>query len=191
MKLRGLLTVLTGVAAALAVGWFVFPRVLYSTETQPVAFSHKVHTEKAGMKCDDCHSLDEAGVFHGVPKLEKCSGCHAAPMTQSAAEKALIDKYVTPNQEIPWRVYARQPDNVHFSHAAHKKLKCELCHGGMGASTSLPEYQQNRITGYSRDIWGQSISRLGQNERPAMKMDDCLECHRERRVETSCISCHR
>jgi menaquinone reductase, multiheme cytochrome c subunit len=196
MKYRGSMAVLTGMATALFAGWYVFPQLLYSSRTQPVAFSHKAHIDKAGVKCEDCHSLGADGAFSGIPRLEKCAGCHASPMTQSAEEKLLIDRYITPNREIPWLAYARQPDNAYFSHAVHLKaagLACERCHGRHGSTGSLRPYQENRITGYSRDIWGHSISRISfrPQERPAMKMDDCVTCHRERNVETSCIACHR
>src|ERR1022692_4829169 len=62
--------------------------------------------------------------------LDQCSGCQAQPMATPAQEKRFIDGYVTPNREIPWQVYARQPENVYFSHAAHIKLAhldCRQC----------------------------------------------------------------
>ena len=40
------------------------------------------------------------------------------------------------------------------------ELKCEDCHGPHGASDTLRPYEENRISGYSRDIWGGSISGL-------------------------------
>ena len=39
-------------------------------------------------------------------------------------------------------------------------------------------YEQNRISGYSRDIWGHSMSRLGRAPHDGMKMSDCEDCHR-------------
>ena len=56
---------------------------------------------------------------------------------------------------MPWLVYARQPDCVFFSHAAHiygAEMECRTCHGDIGTSESLKPYEENRITGYSRDI---------------------------------------
>ncbi len=117
-------------------------------------------------------------------------------MGSSAGEKLLIDRYITNNREIPWLVYARQPDNVAFSHASHIKLgkvPCTQCHGRHGSTDTLRPYQQNRITGYSRDIWGDSIARVSFRppERPGMKMEDCISCHRDHHVNTSCVACHR
>jgi hypothetical protein len=194
MSLRAISVFLVGMAVALFTGWQAFPRLLYRTERQPLMFSHKTHTEKAGSTCNDCHF--DAGAFTGIPRAEKCGGCHAAPMTQSADEKILIDRYLAHNREVPWLVYARQPDNVRFSHATHTqlaRLTCERCHGAHGRSTALRPLERNRISGYSRDIWGSSISRISWSpqERPGMKMDDCVACHRSRGIAVSCVGCHR
>ena len=58
---------------------------------QPVDFSHKVHADKAGTKCEDCHAFRDDGTFAGIPTLDKCAGCHAAAMGTTAAEKNFID----------------------------------------------------------------------------------------------------
>jgi len=168
-----------GVLAALGAGWAGFPRAIYRAAPQPVEFSHKVHTEKAGTKCEDCHALREDGTFAGVPPLEKCAGCHAAPMGVTAAEKAFIEQYVTPGREPRWAVYAEQPENVYFSHAAHirgSKVKCEECHGNLGASDTLPAARVDRISGYSA---------------ATMRMDACIQCHSRNRLTDSCLECHK
>ncbi len=187
MKIRGKILFVAGAAAALGVGWGGFPRVIYKSRPQPVEFSHKVHAEKAGTKCEDCHAFRDDGTFAGIPMLEKCAGCHAAAMGTTAAEKYFIDRYVTPQREPEWLPYARQPENVYFSHITHVKLgkvKCESCHGDQGASDKLPPHEADRISGSSREIWGAA-------ERPAMTMDGCVDCHRKRALEHSCLDCHK
>jgi len=182
MTLRGKIPFLAGLAVALGAGWAGFPLALYRSRPQPVDFSHRIHSEKAGAKCDDCHSFGEDGSFRGVPTLDQCTGCHAAPMGTSAAEKNFIDRYVTPNREPQWGVYSRQPENVSFSHAAHVKrgkLACETCHGQVGSSGALAAAQADRISGYSRDVWNR------------MKMADCVACHRRNGLENSCLDCHK
>ena len=177
-----------GLAIALAAGWIAFPRVLYSNRAQPVNFSHKIHADKAGAKCEDCHSFRDDGTFAGVPTLDKCAGCHAAPMGTTAAEKNFIDQYVTPNHEPQWSAYAAQPENVSFSHAAHvkrAKLTCESCHGNTGTSDSLRPFQVDRISGYPHDIW--KIPGVPHG----MKMADCVDCHRRSGLEHSCLDCHK
>jgi hypothetical protein len=182
MRHRGKLLLGAGALVALAAGWAAFPRVIYKRQPQPVAFSHKIHAEKAGMKCEDCHELRPDGTFAGIPLLEKCAGCHAAAMGTTVAEKQFIDGYVTPRREVQWAVYARQPENVYFSHAAHVKLAhlaCASCHRDHGQSDALRPYEEDRISGYSRDIWR------------SMKMDDCAACHRQHGIENSCLDCHK
>jgi len=180
----------------LAVGWAGFPRLLYRSSAQPFSFSHKVHQgEKVGMKCEDCHALRADGSFGGVPTLDKCSGCHAAPMTTTAAEKILVERYVTPNREVPWLVYSRQPDNVYFPHAPHLKsgkFTCEQCHRDHGKTDKLRPYEVSRINGYGKDVWGSSISRISFSGKvDGMRMDNCVACHKANHVADSCLACHK
>lgn len=177
--MRALVPFAAGAVFSLAAGWMAFPRIIYQTRQQPVNFSHKVHADKAGAACQDCHSLRADGSFAGLPALDKCSGCHAVAMGNTAAEKSFIEQYVTPNREPRWLSYARQPENVYFSHAAHLKLggvKCESCHGHEGATDELRPYQQDRISGYSRDV---------------LSMDACIKCHHQKGLEQSCLECHK
>jgi hypothetical protein len=179
----------------LTVGWFAFPRALYRKIDQPVQFSHRVHTsDKVGLTCDGCHAFTDDGRFAGIPRIEQCVGCHSQAQGTTPDEKLVVEKYVTPNREIPWLVYARQPENVNFSHAPHLKLaqlKCEQCHGPHGSSDSLRPFEENRISGYSRDIWGHSISRMRNSAWEGMKMDDCSRCHSRQGVSTGCLDCHK
>ena len=190
--MRGLFPFAAGAALALAAGWIAFPHAIYKSRPQPVEFSHKVHAEKASARCEDCHALREDGTYAGVPSLEKCGGCHAAPMGNTEAEKRFIETYVTPNREPQWLSYARQPQNVFFSHAAHLKLaglKCEQCHRAEGASDTLRAHYQDRISGYSRDVLPIAAWKRGAGR--SMSMDDCVACHRAQGLEHSCMDCHQ
>jgi menaquinone reductase, multiheme cytochrome c subunit len=195
VKHRGTLTFVLGFVAALAGGWLALPHALYQRIEQPVQFSHLTHSEEAiGMACADCHSLEPGGRFTGIPPLEQCAGCHSEPLGESAAEKLFVDDYVATGREVPWLVYARQPENVYFSHAPHIGLagiECQRCHGDHGISAALPPLERNRISTYSRAIEGRSIVRVGRNRTDGMKMNDCSHCHRERGVVESCLTCHK
>ncbi|MCZ2073935.1 MAG: cytochrome c3 family protein [Bryobacteraceae bacterium] len=195
MKHSGKIAFAAGLLLALHLGWRQFPDVLYSKADQPLQFSHKVHVEDSGMSCEDCHFVRDDGRFTGIPPIAKCAECHAEPLGATPHEKVLVEKYVATLTEIPWRVYSRQPDNVYFPHAAHvktAKLACESCHGEHGKTENLRPYEQNRISGYSRDIWGPSISRISlKGERLGMKMDDCIDCHTEKKLRHSCLDCHK
>ncbi len=194
MNLRALTALGIGFGAALAAGWIGLPRALYKTVEQPIQFSHATHTgEAVGMTCQDCHALQDDGKFAGLPGIDVCAPCHTDPVGASADEARLIKEYVQPNREIPWLVYARQPENVRFAHAPHLKLanlECEACHGAHGKTARLRPLQQNRLSTYSRDIEGRLVIRASATDH-GMKMTDCSRCHQERGVEQSCLTCHR
>jgi menaquinone reductase, multiheme cytochrome c subunit len=184
-----------GFAGALIIGWIAFPRVLYSRQQQPLDFLHKTHAEKSGQtECESCHSFASDGQYAGIPRTEVCAGCHTEKLGTSAQEARLVDTYVKNGKQTPWLVYSRQPANVWFSHTIHTRragLACTDCHGNYGTSDQLRVYEHNRITGYSRDIWGHSISRLRRAPGDGMKMTDCEHCHRRHHVEVGCLGCHQ
>ncbi|MGB8582112.1 MAG: menaquinone reductase multiheme cytochrome c subunit QrcA [Candidatus Sulfotelmatobacter sp.] len=184
-----------GFAVALLAGWVAFPRGLYVRQNQPLVFRHKTHAEKSGIaECGQCHVLRADGTFAGTPTLETCTACHSERMGTSAGEAILVDNYVKTGRDVPWLVYARQPANVWFSHAIHVQkagLACAACHSTYGESDEVRIYEQNRISGYSRDIWGHSISRIRFGRHDGMKMADCEGCHRQHHVQAECLSCHQ
>ncbi|MGB2869796.1 MAG: menaquinone reductase multiheme cytochrome c subunit QrcA [Bacteroidota bacterium] len=195
MMSRTTALVLAGVVFSLMFGWFVFPALLYKSVEQPIQFSHAVHTgEAVGMKCEDCHAIREDGRFSGIPNVQQCAGCHQEQVGTSENEKKLVEEYVKKNREVPWLVYARQPENTYFSHVRHVKegqLACERCHGPHGTSTELRSYEENRISGYSKDIWGSNIARIKFEPWQGMKMDDCVACHETKNAQRACIDCHK
>jgi menaquinone reductase, multiheme cytochrome c subunit len=191
-----------GVAVSLAIGWGLFPRLLYSQKKQPLDFNHKLHVSEVENGCESCHYFREDGSFSGIPEIKDCVACHAEEQGESADEAVFVSEYIRKEKEVPWLAYARQPDCVFFTHAAHVKMgriQCETCHGHIGESESSRVYEQNRISGYSRDIWGKSISGFAKNSWDRMKMDDCTACHermtgRVTSVQTqydACFVCHK
>lgn len=192
-----------GLAASMVVGWVIFPKLLYSQKNQPIDFNHRLHLELVDQSCQSCHFFREDGSFSGSPRLAQCIGCHDQLLGLSENEKVFFEQYVAKGREVPWLVYARQPDCVFFSHAAHVKgarMDCVTCHGHTGTSESLRPYEENRLTGYSRDIWGRNISGLKKNSWDRMKMSDCAKCHlqygdiHDSSVQTgrdACFVCHK
>jgi len=191
-----------GLAASMVLGWVIFPTLLYSKKKQPVDFNHTLHVAEVENGCQSCHFFREDGTFSGRPTLESCVTCHESVQGATEEEARFVSRYVEKNREVPWLVYAQQPDCVFFSHAAHTikgKMDCVTCHGHIGESDHLPIYEVNRITGYSRNIWGKNIAGLKRNTWDRMKMDDCSECHirenvRQASVQTEkggCFVCHK
>ena len=193
---------LLGFAASLIVGWVVFPKLLYSQKRQPVEFNHALHNEEVDDDCESCHFFREDGTYSGVPKLAQCIDCHEEVLGESPEEKKFVEEYVAKDREVPWLVYAKQPDCVFFSHVAHVKagqMECVTCHGDIGESESLKPYEENRISTYSRDIWGKSMAGFTRNPEKRMKMDVCADCHRRENVNQGsvqtqrggCFVCHK
>jgi nitrate/TMAO reductase-like tetraheme cytochrome c subunit len=191
-----------GFVASLIVGWIIFPKLLYSQKSQPFDFNHALHNEMVDEGCESCHFFREDGTYAGVPTLAQCIDCHEEAQTEDPNEIKFVEEYVKKGREVPWLIYSRQPDCVFFSHVAHVKnagMDCVTCHGDIGESTSLKPYEENRITGYSRDIWGKNISGLKKNTWDRMKMDDCAECHVKNNVKQTsvqtgkgaCFVCHK
>lgn len=176
------LSFILGLAASMILGWVVFPKLLYSQKEQPINFNHVLHMEQVDEGCESCHYFREDGSFSGIPKLESCAECHEEVMGESESEAVFVEQYVSKGIEVPWHVYAKQPACVFFSHAAHVKLAgmdCVSCHGHIGETEKSRVYEENRITGYSRDIWGKSIAGFKKDPWDRMKMDDCAQCHAE------------
>lgn len=173
-----LLLFITGFVAALFVGWWGFPKLLYSQKIQPIVFSHPVHVEGAGMTCDQCHFFREDGSFNGFPSTKKCAECHEEALGDHPEEVKFVEQYINGGnyKEVPWYAYQKQPDNVYFSHAAHADIECTRCHLNVAAMDELPAYQENKLTGYSRNT---------------MKMWECERCHAEYGVSNACFVCHK
>jgi len=203
----GLVYFLAGLVPALVVGWLLFPVALYSKQPQPLQFSHGVHLNPdIGIegnteieRCLSCHGFRADGTFTGIPSLETCTPCHDdpdSPKGKDPQEVRFLKEYVAKEKEVPWLAYSRQPDCVYFSHIAHVKmgnLDCRTCHGDHGHSKYLRPYQENRLTGYSRNIWGMNIAGYKSNPWDRMKMDDCAACHTTRGhpENNACFVCHK
>ena len=177
------------------IGYLITPVVLYAEKPQPFKFSHELHMKQVDKKCKTCHDLREDGSFAGIPAMSVCTDCHSEKtLGKTPEEKIFVEQYLIPGKPIPWRVYSRQPECVFFSHAAHLKiaeLDCAECHGDHGKSKNLRPYEQNRLSGYSRDIWGWDIIPFFSKPPKSMKMDDCAKCHRQSGVRDACFVCHK
>jgi hypothetical protein len=180
----------------LGLGFWATPQILYAEKPQPFQFSHKLHMEQVDDECNSCHSFREDGSFSGIPSKKVCMECHEEdPMGDTPEEKVFTEQYIKENKPIPWQVYSRQPPCVFFSHAAHvanAEIECAQCHGDHGQTEKLRPYEYNRLTTYSRDIWGPSMLSVILDDPPLrMKMDDCAKCHRENGVRDACFVCHK
>jgi hypothetical protein len=136
---------------------------------QPMALSHKRHME-ANMKCITCHPGAEDEVLAQFPTTADCMDCHHKARGAHPDEPR-VRQYAQAKQEIPWIRVDRLPGHVRFSHATHvtaAKMKCEECHQGILEATvplSLPDMH--------------------------LTMEDCMDCHKERKANNQCKACHK
>jgi hypothetical protein len=123
--------------------------------TQPIAFSHKVHSGDFGMKCLYCHTSAESSSFSEIPTAHSCMICHIALKETSELIEPLSTAYF---DEIPikWNSIYRLPDYAHFDHSRHilASIDCSSCHGDVERMDSV--YQVRALT-----------------------MKWCIDCHRE------------
>src|SRR3977135_4349601 len=101
---------------------------------QPIPFSHRVHAGINKIPCQYCHEYARRSANSGVPRGERCVGCHGSallggiePVTRPWTDQK------QPPFEIRWnRVYAL-PDFVRFVHKPHiwAGVQCQECHGAV------------------------------------------------------------
>jgi hypothetical protein len=189
-----------GFAGSMILGWVVFPKLLYSQKQQPFNFNHALHMEEVDEGCESCHFFREDGSLTEFPNSPNVRIVMKKPMGESEDEAIFVEQYVWKEREVPWLSYSRQPDCVFFSHAAHvigAEMDCAACHGDHGETESTRPYEYNRITRYSRDIWGKNISGMAKNTwdsnengrlRPVSQGSRC-DSYFQRSDRTRCLFC--
>jgi hypothetical protein len=188
--------------------WFGLPVGAQGPE-QPVAFPHTVHAGSIedgglGLECTFCHRNAPNGAAAMVPSVEQCMFCHKKISGTTAQAIVEIGKFrgigddgnpldnpIDPLQPIDWVRVHRLPDHVQFVHDIHvrylmsnpdlivnsKNLNilddgtvnasqtCSTCHGAVETMTKVKQIR-------------------------ALKMGDCVDCHRENSAPTDCAICH-
>ncbi|MEX8498312.1 cytochrome c3 family protein [Leptothrix ochracea] len=114
---------------------------------QPIEFPHDTHAGTMGINCLYCHSYGRRSAVAGIPRLNKCIGCHQG--IPSVADKPRIKKlmeYWEKKEAIPWKKVHDLPDFVRFNHERHVqrfyvkqdrpiKEACGYCHGDVSSMT--------------------------------------------------------
>ena len=203
--------ILVPVVAALAIGiivliaafigraWFTLPFPvlgLGDPPAQPIEFPHSSHVDIGGIDCVFCHRNVTSGSAATVPSVEQCMFCHKVIGQQSkeldvrAGDNGLLavagwdPMTMKASNAINWERVHRLPDHVQFNHEAHityftdpqyatedrpafdmPSQVCATCHGDVA---SMPAVKQVRD----------------------LKMQDCVDCHRDNGAPTDCTTCH-
>jgi hypothetical protein len=175
---------------AVATGWLSQPDrfVRDYAPRQPIPFSHALHAGQLQITCVYCHSGAPRSRTAGIPSAEVCMGCHEHTATDRPAIRRLaaIHRSGTP---LFWQRVHTLPDHVYFDHRPHVNagIACQSCHGAVEAMPVVVR-------------------------RMAMRMSNCLACHRDphgavpagdpvrpdpagapapRRGPEHCAACHR
>jgi len=164
----------------LAVGWFTQPDrfVRGYAPSQPIPFSHQLHAGTLRINCAYCHSGASRSRTAGIPSVETCMGCHRYTRTDRPAIRELTRIFES-GLPLRWNRVHTLPDHVFFDHRPHVNagIACQSCHGEVQTMPVL-------------------------TRRMAMRMSNCLACHRNPhevlppgskvvKAAENCAACHR
>jgi hypothetical protein len=133
---------------------------------QPLPFSHKTHLGQ-GLKCLECHAIEEPGDFAGFPSTAQCMACHVAVKPGSPHIMALAAAAAA-SKPIEWKRVYQVKEFVYFSHKVHHReagIECANCHGPVGEREVL--FQETSLGMYA-----------------------CMQCHESRGAPNGCDTCH-
>ena len=148
--------ILIKTAVVLGVTYYATPkytRVGYEP-TQPVAFSHALHSGQLEIDCRYCHTFVDRAAHSNVPTTQVCMTCHSMVRKDDPILAPIRDSYES-GEPIPWIRIHKTPDYVYFNHSVHvnRGISCMECHGSV---------QEMDVVQHSKSL----------------SMGFCLECHR-------------
>ncbi len=136
---------------------------------QPVPFNHKKHVD-FGIACDACHVGAKDSVKATIPNVETCALCHI-PLKENPKTPKALERYIQEMKEIPWRRIYQVPAHVQFSHKRHVEMggiECKVCHGEI-----------------------ETMEKAMIRQPVPLPMEGWVSCHREEKITTDCLACHR
>jgi len=147
---------LLATAVVLGVTYYATPkysRVGYAP-TQPVAFSHALHSGQLEIDCRYCHTFVDRSEHSNVPGTNVCMTCHSMVRKGDPMLAPVQESYDT-GVPIPWVRVHKTPDYVYFNHAVHvnRGISCMECHG---------QVDQMDVVAHTKPL----------------SMAFCLDCHR-------------
>ena len=130
-----------------------YTRVGYAP-TQPVAFSHALHSGQLEIDCRYCHTNVDRSEHSNVPATEVCMSCHSMVRKDDPILAPVRESYAS-GEPIPWVRIHKTPDYVYFNHAVHvnRGISCVECHGRV---------DQMKVVHHDKPL----------------SMGFCLDCHR-------------
>ncbi|MBI4202981.1 MAG: cytochrome c3 family protein [Chloroflexi bacterium] len=191
------LVLLGAVVYLVGSAWFGLP-VGAQGPDQPIAFPHTVHAGSVesggiGLDCTFCHRNVDKGAAATVPAVQQCMFCHSKVGGTTEAAQLQITKlrnYYESDTAINWVRVHRLPDHVQFVHDLHINY---LMENPARIVNSVPEIGSDGSVNAAQTCstcHGQIATMTTVKQVRALKMGDCVDCHRQNNAPTDCAICH-
>ena len=202
--------VVGAVTAFVITAWLGQPIPVFGfdqTVKQPISFPHTIHAgtgvytnatgqsvEGLGMDCTFCHRTVTSQANAGVPPAALCSYCHKVVGAEENPELAKLRSSagLTEDEASPinWKRVHRLPDHVRFVHEPHIRYltqnPAKIGNAAPGVN-QLPEALPAQVCSTCH---GDVASMKEVKQVEALKMGQCVDCHRENEAPTDCTVCH-
>lgn len=166
--------------------------------SQPVEFSHRLHSGELAVPCLYCHSGAERSRYAGIPAASTCMNCHRFVKAKRAtvrAEEELAKKerrkprlVVSPEVQkievavktarpLRWTRIHQLPDFVYFDHRPHVSagVACQKCHGPVETMERVRQIESLNMGWCVNCHRGRDGTRLA--GLPVKASSDCSVCH--------------
>ncbi|MBI2965930.1 MAG: cytochrome c3 family protein [Chloroflexi bacterium] len=181
---------------------------------QPIPFPHTVHAgtdflldaqgnrrqdaqgqdlHGVGLDCTFCHRTVTDTVPAGIPPQQQCAFCHQVIGSVDKQTLAQLRNARLSGLEnaINWQRVHRLPDSVRFIHEPH--IRFLTSHPAVIENNPDPAINRAASVPAAQvcstchgDV--KTMTRVKQVE--ALKMGQCVNCHRNNGAPTDCITCH-
>jgi hypothetical protein len=192
------LGVVGGLIFLVGSAWFGLP-VGAQGPDQPIAYPHTVHAGAIedgglGLDCTFCHRNVARGAAATIPSLQQCMFCHITVDGTTDTAKQEIDilqEAFANNQPINWTRVHRLPDHVEFVHDAHIRFLTDNP-GEIVNATNLTISLDGTVNASQTcsTCHGDVENMVKVKQVRALKMGDCVDCHRQYQAPTDCATCH-
>ena len=175
------------------------------TVEQPISFPHTIHASTnqlehvsengdpimgLGMDCTFCHRTVTKQKNAGVPPVALCTTCHSVVGSKDSIALSNVRKAggIEGNdpQPINWKRVHRMPDHVRFVHEPHIRYLLENPEAIENTTSGVKEGAAGVCSTCHGDV--ASMEQVAQVE--ALKMGQCVDCHRDNGAPTDCAVCH-
>ncbi len=156
---------------------------------QPIEFPHYIHAKIMKINCMYCHTYARRSAVSGIPRLDKCIGCHK--MIPEVRDRPRIKKlfwYWDNHLSIPWKKVHDLPDFVRFNHERHiqrfyfqdkrpVREVCGYCHGDVANMTTARRVKAISM-GWCIDCHKKDHQISAVNLKTTNGPHDCWMCHK-------------